>query len=191
MKQFLLIVLFLLGPAQFVFAQTDTVRTGSDSSALSKEEKKKIYSSPRKASIMSAILPGLGQVYNRKYWKVPIIYAGIGGFSYMFHINNQQHDRYRNALRNAVSGDGSEVVDGQLMLTEDLKTQKLYYRKFRDFAGIAIGLIYLLNIVDANVDAHLKTFDVSDDLSLQISPWGGTSYFNRPAGGLSLTLSIK
>lgn len=183
--------IFFLG---FVFSLPLTAQLNNqDSTRLTKEEKKKIYSSPRKASIMSAIVPGLGQAYNRKYWKVPVIYAGLGVSSYFFYTNNGWYNDYRRALRAAaaIGGPGNAVVDGVLYTTEDLKTQKVFYRKRRDFAGMAIGIIYLLNIIDANVDAHLKTFDVSDDLSLRLMPWQGYGLNNHLYNGLSLTMTFR
>lgn len=160
-----------------------------DSLIKSKAANQKIYSGPRKATIMSAVLPGLGQVYNKKYWKVPIVYAGLGGFIYMFQVNNNQYNYYRNGLLKIVKDTTLVAVNG---LTQDqLQTQKLYYKKYRDFSIIGIAAVYLLNIIDANVDAHLKTFDVSDDLSLQIKPWISSSLFFGSSNNLGLTIKLK
>ncbi|MBA2611514.1 MAG: hypothetical protein H0U95_06060 [Bacteroidetes bacterium] len=178
-----------------VSAQNDTIVLGKDTTTQTKSQKKAIYSSARKASIMSAIIPGLGQVYNKKYWKVPIIYAGIGGFGYMFLSNNTKYNDYRTGLIASVNhGDSSQAVYGKYYSQTQLQTQKLYYRKYRDFAIIGIGIIYLINIIDANVDAHLRTFDVSDDVSLQIDPWQNT--YSTASGlhmatGLSIKLNFK
>jgi len=134
---------------------------------------------------MSAILPGLGQVYNRKFWKVPVIYAGLGGFYYMFSINNDQYNFYR---RNLIGENTTPYDKGQL------QTQKEDYKKDRDFAALGMAVFYVLNIVDANVDAHLKTFDVSDDLSMRIEPWQNiffTGLGYRAAAGISLKLNIR
>ncbi|MCW3077521.1 MAG: hypothetical protein JWO32_2130 [Bacteroidetes bacterium] len=171
-----------------VSAQNDSIKTEGV------KNKKAVYGSARKASIMSAILPGLGQIYNRKYWKAPVIYAGLGGLGYFFYINNTRYNNYRNGLLYAVNNGDVAVVDGQAYTTSQLQTQKLYYRKFRDFAVIGMGVLYILNIIDANVDAHLKTFDVSDDLSLQIDPWQGiyrTSSGYATAAGISLKFNFK
>jgi hypothetical protein len=174
-------------------AQTDTIRAGSDTTALSKQQKKKIYSGPRKASIMSACLPGLGQVYNKKYWKVPVIYAALGGFSYFFYVNNGNYNDYRGALKRSIET-GTAEIRGGVFTTQNLQDQKLYYKKYRDISAIAIGLIYLLNIVDANVDAHLKTFDVSDDLSMQVRPWVPVACLRNATGimgGVSITVKFR
>ena len=122
---------------------------------------RKIYSAPRKASILSAIIPGAGQVMNRKYWKLPVLYAGFAGFGYMFYVNNSDYHNYRNNLI-------GENTSGYS--PEQLKELKDEHKKSRDFAAIGIGALYILNIIDANVDAHLRTFDVSDDLGIRIAP---------------------
>jgi hypothetical protein len=143
---------------------------GADSAQMDKRKKKAIYSSARKASIMSAIVPGLGQVYNRKYWKVPVIYAGMAAFGYIFKVNNEQYRYYRKNL--IAENDGKpETINQTRYSSEQLKTQKDQYQKSRDLGIIGIGAFYLLNIIDANVDAHLKTFDVSDDLSIRLTPF--------------------
>lgn len=162
----------------------------SDSIKNAKELRKKTYSMPRKVTVMSAILPGLGQVYNKHYWKVPIIYAGIGGFSYMFIINNREFKYYRENLR-AIYDENPNTENTTGYSPENVQLQKVAYRKKRDLAGIGIGVIYLINIIDANVSAHLKTFDVSDDLSLHIDP--SHDIFRTATGGYAVStgLSIK
>lgn len=180
----------------FSFAQvrdSAVVFTPKDSS-LSKIDKKKIYASARKATILSAILPGAGQVYNKKYWKLPIIYAGLGGFGYMFGFYNSQYNVARKYLKAEYDGD-STTVNNTGLSGDQLLVYKTKYRKFRDISVIGLAAVYVLNIIDANVDAHLKTFDVSDDLSLQIKPWeevcfpsnGNTSF----AAGISIKLKFK
>ena len=140
---------------------------------------------------MSAILPGLGQVYNKKYWKVPVIYAGLGGFGYMFYINNIQYNYYRAALLYSVNNNGVAMADGALYSTDDLQRLKVGFKKYRDFAVIGMGIFYLLNLIDANVDAHLKTFDVSDNLSVNIDPWQTMDFRGKCATGLSVKLNFK
>ena len=92
------IILAFLFLVSKTIAQSDTILLGKDTSTLTKPEKKVIYSAARKASIMSAILPGLGQAYNKKYWKIPIIYAGLGGFGYMFLTNNKRYQKIFNNI---------------------------------------------------------------------------------------------
>jgi hypothetical protein len=175
-------------------AQSDTIVLGKDTTTLTKPEKKAIYSSARKASIMSAILPGLGQAYNKKYWKIPIIYAGLGGFGYMFLTNNKQFNLYRANVVAYNDDDSLTLPAMPEFSSEQSQVLKLYYRKNRDFAVIGFSLIYLINIIDANVDSHLKTFDVSDDLSIHLEPWQSTYKTNsgyRTATGLSVKLNFK
>lgn len=181
-------ILLFIGFHFIMNSQTDTLQTGGV------KNKKEVYSSARKATIMSAILPGLGQVYNKKYWKVPVIYAGLGGLGYFFYVNNTNYNNYRSALKYSLNNGGTSEVDGQIYSTSQLQTQKLYYRKFRDFAVIGMAALYILNMIDANVDAHLKTFDVSDDLSIHIDPWqdfrGNDKGFGV-ASGLSIKINLK
>jgi hypothetical protein len=151
---------------------------------------KAIYSSARKASIMSACLPGLGQVYNKKYWKVPVIYAVLGGIGYWGITNQKQYNYYSDNLK-ALYDDNASTINSTLYSSDQLITQKRYYRKYRDMAVILGVLVYLVNIVDANVDAHLKTFDVSDDLSLQLKPYSNLDYNNKLQAGLTLKLNFK
>lgn len=170
----------------------DSLSRSDDSTAREQAAKKKLYSGPRKASILSAILPGAGQVYNKKYWKVPIIYTGIGGLGYMFYYNNSEYNSYRSALKRLVSDSSLGTVGGYSL--EQLQSQKVYYEKYRNFAAFGLGILYILNIVDANVDAHLKTFDVSDDLSISIDPWQYSFKTETTKGmvnGVSLKFNFK
>jgi len=166
-------------------------------SVQTKIDKKKHYTKPRIATIMSICLPGLGQVYNGKWWKAPIIYAGFAGLGYVFYTNNVRYYSFKNALilSQEPTSNGYAVVDGRNWTTTQLQTQKLEYKRFRDLAAIGISIIYVLNIVDANVDAHLKTFDVSDDLSIHVDPWqtinANPGAKNKIATGLSIKLNFK
>jgi hypothetical protein len=128
--------------------------------------------SAKKASIYSAVLPGLGQAYNKKYWKIPIVYAGFGVMTYLFSINNSRFNKYKTALIVRNDGDESTVDEfaTQYPNQQALIEFKDYYRRNRDFSAIGFALFYVLNIVDANVDANLYYFDVSDDLTFQWSP---------------------
>jgi hypothetical protein len=165
----------------------------SKDTTLSKSEKKKIYSGPRRATLLSAVLPGLGQAYNKKYWKIPLIYAGFGGLGYMFVVNNNQYNYYRSNLVAENDAD-STTLNLTRYNSDQLQQQKIYYRKNRDFAAIGIALVYLFNVIDANVDAHLTTFDVSDDLSIRVDPWQNiyrTASGYGTAAGISLKISFN
>ena len=133
--------------------------------------------SPKKATIMSACLPGLGQIYNGKWWKVPIIYAGFGGFGYLAYSNHSDYKTYLMAYKIKTGNleEGETPSELALQLTESyqasqLQTYKESFRRDFELYCIILAAWYGLNIVDATVDGHLYTYDVSDDLSLTIDP---------------------
>ncbi len=134
---------------------------------------------PRRATIYSAILPGLGQIYNHKYWKLPIVYAAIGIPAYTFFYNKSWYKKCQYALTVAVNkskGDSLAKVDPLLQNwaangnTNDIITYRDSYRKDQDYSVLYFLLFYGLNIVDATVDAHLRDFNVNSDLSFKIKP---------------------
>lgn len=127
--------------------------------------------SPTRAAIYSAVVPGLGQVYNRKYWKVPIVFAGLGVSYYFIDRNRSQFHRYKDAYIAIVDGDPGTVdeFNGQYSASAVLDVANTY-RRWRDISYICAGLVYILNVMDAAVDAYFVHFDVSDDLSLSFGP---------------------
>lgn len=133
--------------------------------------------SPKKAAILSACVPGLGQIYNGKWWKTPIVYAGLGGLGYMAYSNYSSYRTYLTAYE-IKTGDLPEGVtpsELSLQLSEyyqagQLQTYKESYRRDFELYCILIAAWYGLNIVDAIVDGHLYTYDISDDLSLSVDP---------------------
>lgn len=144
--------------------------------AQAQDVKKKEHS-PRKATIMSACLPGLGQIYNGKWWKVPIIYAGFGGFGYLAYANYRDYKTFLNAykIRTGNLDEGVTPTETELKLAaayqdSQLQTYKESYRHDFELYTIILVAWYGLNIVDATVDGHLYSYDVSDDLSLTIDP---------------------
>lgn len=155
--------------------------------------------SPRKAAILSAILPGAGQVYNRKYWKVPIVYAAIGIPVYLFFDNKKWYEKTRDAakmLANADTANYRSRVDPKLYIffseggTNALNSLLNYRNEFRknmDYSIVFTLLFWGLNVIDATVDAHLKGFNISDDLSLKVRP---TLLSGNSIAGVSLVLSI-
>lgn len=172
-----------------VVAQTNSTPIQIDSTQ--KDAKAMKNTSARKASIYSAILPGLGQGYNKKYWKIPIIYAGLGGFAYLFYTNHQEYTYYRKNLLAETDSDpntSNEIIGYDI---SGLQSEKLRYKKLRDFGIIGCSLVYVFNIIDANVDAHLKTFDVSDNLSMQFKPKLILTAYNEPAVGLGIKFKFK
>jgi hypothetical protein len=124
----------------------------------------KYWSDPKKASVLSAILPGAGQVYNKRYWKVPVIYGLEGALIYSIIQQNANYNYYKTELIKVINGGISK--DGYS--AQQLSLLKNQSKKWRDLSIAGSILVYVLNIIDANVDAHLKTFDISDNLSFQI-----------------------
>lgn len=146
--------------------------------------------SPAKAMIYSAILPGLGQAYNHKYWKIPIVYAGLGAMAYFIVYNQQQFNIFKTALNDRTLGEIDPFYN--IYSASDLVSIRDSYHRYRDLSVIGATLWYVLNIVDAEVDAQLFSFNVSDDLSMQISPAlvPTCGVFNATPG-LSIALKFK
>ncbi len=166
-------------------AQADTLKPTADLS------QKVNNHSPHKATIYSAILPGLGQAYNKKYWKIPVIYGLTGVLTYFAVDNNKEYIVYKDAYKWRLD-DNSATVDKfeGIYSDEDLRILKNYYRRNRDLSFIGMGVVYLLNVVDAAVDAHLFYFDVSDDLSLKVQP-GIQPMRHSAFAGVKLSLQIR
>ena len=120
-----------------------------------------------KAALMSAVLPGLGQIYNEKYWKLPILYGGATALIYFISENNKEYKKFKQAIILRNDDDSTTTDDFPRFTNEDLSVRKNYYRRNRDLCYIFTGLLYTLNILDAYVDSQLMNFDISDDLSLQ------------------------
>ena len=141
---------------------------------------------PKKAAIYSAILPGAGQVYTKKYWKVPIIYGGLITSAYYINESNDFYQLYKTTYLNRLEGKNNDEFVG-VYTDRNLLTLTDHYRRNREVSTLLFVLTYVLNIVDASVDAHLFDYDVSEDLSLHIQP----IYFSKEnATGLSLSLNL-
>ena len=124
---------------------------------------------PKKAAIYSAIIPGAGQFYTEKYWKAPIIYAGLITSVYYIKKNNESYQLYKNTYLNRIDENSSSDTYTEYS-DADLRTLTDYYRRNREISILCFFGTYLLNIIDASVSAHLFDYDVSDDLSLHIQP---------------------
>jgi hypothetical protein len=166
----------------------------SDTIVEKKLNKKAVYQKARTAAVMSAILPGSGQIYNKKYWKAPIVYAGLAGFGYLLYTNQTQLNYFSENLKAEYDEDG-ETVNTSGYSGDQLLVLKQDARKYRDMGVIGCAIIYALNIVDANVDGHLRTFDVSDDLTLQIKPYSNFMLLPNSSycfqNGISLKFNFK
>ena len=138
---------------------------------------------PKRALWLAVVLPGAGQIYNRKYWKLPIVYGGFVGCIYAMQWNNQMYHDYSQAYIDLVDNDpstqsynqflhlGTEINSSNAERYKSLfKKRKDYYRRYRDLSFFILVGVYGLSIIDAYVDASLSEFDISDDLSLRVEP---------------------
>lgn len=149
------------------------------------------YHSPKTSALMSAIIPGLGQVYNKKYWKVPVIYAGLGGLAYSINENQKKYRKYIDAYKFRIDGDSLTIDNYPRYSDDNLNTLQQYYKRFRNLSVIGFTLLYVMNIVDASVDAHMFTFDVGDDLSFHIQPtFLNIANSKKYTTGLSLNITF-
>jgi hypothetical protein len=184
----LLLVFSLVSPA---FSQTQA-EVQTDAKKPKEKKEKPDYSSlpknPRKATILSAVLPGAGQVYNGKAWKVPILYAGFMTDIYFIGYNNKRYQTFRDALFAFDEGDQSQFPS----LNRDALVRNVdYWRQNRDLTILLLAAIYALNLIDANVDAHLSGFDISDDIAMKIEPNVGTFAASSSSMGLTLKFQFK
>ncbi|MCS6935591.1 MAG: DUF5683 domain-containing protein [Chitinophagales bacterium] len=143
--------------------------TGDKPTATDTARKKR--HSPAKAAVFSGLLPGLGQAYNKKYWKIPVVYAGLGGLGYAVYHTASRFHTYRQAYRLQVDND--PATTGEVNGIEDPDILKVYrdtYKNYLDISAICLSLWYALQIVDAAVDAHLFEWNMRDDLSVSWRP---------------------
>jgi len=156
------LLFFLLGTVSlFAQAKEETVLVAKDTTKL--EEIDPL--TPAKAAFYSAILPGLGQAYNKKYWKIPLVYGAIGTSMYFYIDNNRKYKDYRNAYKRRLEGyndDNYQFLDESRLIAG----QKFYQRN-RDLSALFVVGFYVLNIIDANVDAALIQFNVNERLSMK------------------------
>lgn len=206
MKSLLLFLLTIVASTIALSQRKDSIGAKKDSSVIvdtvGKEvikidtlAKKKFI--PRQATIRSAIIPGWGQVYNKKYWKLPLVYAAIGVPVYAFIYNRGWYVKTRDAAKMIATADTANWqnrVDPKLHVffpgqstLGSLLNYRNEYRRDMDYSILFVLLAWGLNVVDATVDAHLKGFDISEDLSLKIRP---TILSGTSTAGISLVLSI-
>lgn len=186
---FLLLFVFFVWQSQAQEQDSLSLVT-TDGSLLTSQIAKEAYDplAPSRAAFYSAIIPGLGQAYNKKYWKIPIIYGGIGASIYFYSTNREDYNRFRDAFKRRLAGFDDDEFQG---ISDEtlIRGQRNSKRNMDVSIAVAVGF-YLLNIVDANVDAHLRQYNISDDLSL--SPNLDFNPIQAKANyGLSLTYKIK
>lgn len=167
--------------------ETDTIPvvSGSDTAGGKKVN-------VRRATLRSAIIPGWGQAYNKKYWKIPIVYGALGVSAGIFAFNLKTYKELRLAViyrRDAIPGNDT-LIKPELrpLSTESLIYYRNAYRQNIDYSVLAFLALWGLNVVDATVDAHLRTFDVSPDLTMKIKP---QYRFETSTAGISLVFQLK
>ncbi len=190
--------------ALYIYNKVDTIETGK----RAKRDWSTWVPNPKRAMWLAVVLPGAGQIYNRKYWKLPIVYGGFMGCIYAWRWNNQMYRDYSQAYMDIMDDDpttqsynqflhlGAEVTDANKSRYQNLfKKRKDYYRKYRDLSIFCLIGVYALSIIDAYVDASLSQFDISKDLSLKIEPSvingkSGSNPLKSSALGLQCSLNF-
>lgn len=192
----LLFVCFFSFPQE---VKKDSIQNPPIDSLISKSKKRVVdidtYSerfNPRKAMLYAAVLPGLGQVYNKKYWKLPLVYGGLYALITVVDFYNQAGNRARNDLFDFLDGKTSPqnpTLSLRFELTETgLRTLIDQAQRQRDYFLIFTGFLYLLQMVDAHVDAHLKEFDLNPKLKVRIEPHMENSYYTGTSTGIAIKL---
>lgn len=203
---FTVIVFLFLLPGTKLFAQQVTDSAGrvkldtvvsksfadSGKSLLAIDTTKSKKFDPRKASLRSLIIPGWGQAYNKKYWKIPIVYGALGTTAGVFLYNIKTYKSLRKAVilrSDTIPGNDNQVApEFQALTTESIRIYRNAYRQNIDYSVLVFLVFWGLNVVDATVDAHLKAFDVSSDIGLKLRP--GFNYTTNSAG-MSLVFFVK
>lgn len=204
MNKYIVLILVLLSTVMGrLYSQEEVVTTAKDSVqvAVNQDNIRRVTwntdpLSPAKAAFYSAVLPGLGQIYNKSYWKVPLVYAGIGIPIYFYIQNSKEYDRYMTAYKRRQQGYtddeffyGGASADQPRVNNDGLRQGIQFYRRNKELSIIVTIGLYALNIIEANVDAHLKQFSVDEQLT--IAPFIETNYFTQPQYGLTLTYKSK
>ena len=162
-KSILIACIIVLSGISPIFAQVQTSDGLVISDTITRNEIDPLK--PAKAAFYSAVLPGLGQAYNKKYWKIPLVYGAIGASLYVYSFNNTKYHDYRDAYKKRLAGEPETEF---AFLDDDrlIRAQRFHQRN-RDLSLLVAVAFYVLNIVDANIDAHLKQFNVNENLSVK------------------------
>jgi hypothetical protein len=146
--------------------------------------KKVFQPNPKKAGLYSALLPGAGQFYNRQYWKVPVVYGVFAVAGYFIQFNYKQYNTYRTAYIATIDSDPN-TISTEIYSQSELKDLQDQYKEWLDITVLLTSVGYMLQVMDAVVFAHLKNFDISPDISMQMKPMA------MPNGGLGFGLAIN
>jgi len=175
----MLIILLVLGSMQS-YAQGKNTSIISDTAYPIHKH----LSQPNKAAIMSTILPGLGQIGHKDtWWHVPIIYTGFAVMGYSIYYNNAQYNAFRTAYKNSITADGG--------CNPDFLDNREFYRRNRDLSIIIASVWYLANILDAYTSAHLREFDINNNLAAKIEPLNISMLGNQPVVTCGLKLNLR
>jgi len=168
----------------------DTLKPKTNNAAAKTDSLIKKKHDPNKATIRSAIIPGWGQAYNREYWKIPIVYGALAVPGSLFAYNNKWYQRTKKAYTIIVDSMDQSQIDPKLqgLSAQDLQYYRNQFRRDRDYSALFFLLVWGLNVVDATVFAHLKDFDVSNDLSMHIQP---DYNLDTKSPSLSVALNLK
>ncbi len=187
----------LLIPSLLCFLSCFNIAAGQDSLKIKPDKPVALdtfYTKHRanRAALYSAILPGAGQIFNKKYWKPPILYAGFIAIGYSIEFNNRNYQTFRKAYRYRIDPD-STTIDPYVGIYDAtaLQVRRDYYRRTRDLMWIIASGVYILNIIDAYVDAQLSDFDISDNLSMNAQPVIQFARDKSPVPSLALTFNLK
>ncbi|MFO7883062.1 MAG: DUF5683 domain-containing protein [Kosmotogaceae bacterium] len=209
----LILLLILIIHQQRLNAQSDFVQYETQDSVSLVLNKPVRIIDPTKATLMAAAFPGLGQVYNKKYWKIPLVYAGFGALGYSIIRNSQYFDGYIKAYQDltddvsetnsyekyTITAYDSEEIDPALgadnydpvsnsWVKDWLLNRISFYRKYRDLSYIGVAVWYIVSILDANVDALLYDYDISPDLNVRLEPTPINTGYSKAFGiGLVVT----
>ncbi|MET4106408.1 DUF5683 domain-containing protein [Hymenobacter sp. UYP22] len=204
-KWYAAFILLLLGS---LTAHAQTVTTGPDSSKVatrsvsdSLRRTEKLFgrrvTRPQKAALLALVLPGSGQIYNRQYWKLPLVYGGLGATGYGLYHYQSRYKEYSNGKkeytqkRTPIAELKGELVSQETSI-ENIQRGVVFYRRYRDTFIAYNAVVYGITILDALVAAHLRDFDISEDLSLRLDPAVlPTTPTAGPTAGLALTLHLK
>ncbi|MEO7992185.1 MAG: DUF5683 domain-containing protein [Chryseolinea sp.] len=196
MKQ--LIVIFLIFSSGATLAQGKKIMSKDDSLITESRDTVmlKTYAGrydPQRALLLAAVVPGLGQIYNKKYWKLPLVYGGFFAIGYAFNQYNGYYQHYKEELfynlENGFDAD-SDHRPGEFTTTGTYRNAVDFYRNKRDLMVLLMGGMYILQIIDAHVDAHLKEFDLNPNLQVSIQPSISQNDLTGRQTGVSLILKF-
>ena len=178
-----------------IYAQKDSVKVESLKSKRKNNVTQGVYNplAPSKAAFYSAIFPGMGQVYNKKYWKAPIVWGALAIPTYFYLTNNSEYKRYRTAFKLRDAGLQDEFTDANgntLISTTGLESAQKQLRQNRDLSLLSGIIIYVLQIVEASVNAHLIQFNTDDNLSFSPTVIPDPIEFDAPTVGLTIKYSF-